>query len=90
MTQINRRTDSPFIAQEESGLACLNKRQDLTSLLKLDRNPEIHVKLEKNPEFPVSTGDEDLFPCTKLRGITRHPFQLERKPDSTVAKLEVP
>ena len=47
------------------------------SILKLDRNPKIHVStLERKPEVPASASDEDLRPGTDWRGILRGPSQL--------------
>ena len=43
------------------------------TLLKLHRNPEIHVRQERKPEVLASAPDENLGPGTDWKGIPRGP-----------------
>ena len=49
LCQVDRMPDSPFTPREESGVPCLQMRRGLTPLLKLHRNPEIHVSTGEEP-----------------------------------------
>ena len=64
---LDRKADSTFTAWEESGLGCLHMRRRLTPLLKLCRNPEIHV----------STGEEHWAPGLSCRWGPRTQHRLE-------------
>jgi len=70
------------------------------TLLKLHRNPEIHVRQERKPEVLASAPDEDLGPGTDWKGIPRGPCnshgdwsflrQYKQVPDFLVVTQEKP
>ena len=51
LCQLDRNPDTSLTAREESGVPCLQMRRGLTPLLKLHRNPEIHVSTRGRLRF---------------------------------------
>ena len=66
--QLDRKPDTNFPAREESGIACLHRRRDLTPLFKLYRNPEIYI----------CTGEETWGSGINSRGEPWPPHWMER------------
>ena len=60
-------------------------RRGLTPLLKLHRNPEIHVSTGWEPSGSDLSPDEDIGPSTNWRGILRGPSQISWRLDSPEA-----
>ena len=67
LCQHYRKPDTTVTAREDCGLACLHRRRGLTLLLKLRRNPKIHV----------STGEEHWAPGLSWRWGPRTRHRLE-------------
>ena len=81
LCQLDRKPDSPFTPREGRGVPCLHMKWGLTPLLKLHRNPEIHVRTEEEHLGSSLNSRWGPMPCTNWRGIPRAPLQLEWRLD---------
>ena len=81
------RPDTPVTIWEESRVPCLNSRWGLTPLLSSIGTLRSLWQLEKNTELLAPTRDEDLLPCSNLRGILQCHSQLGRRSDFPEATM---